>query len=172
MLIHLVGWYTTYTFQRALSPNRIFLAAKFTLRPSLAFSYIGSVTAWHSSSGVDQTLGRGTRNGITELSLTAPPIFGWMAIKLGIGPRSSYGMWWLQPETVITVVLIYVSDSAKWNAQCYQPCVVNAGVTKEPGRRQSPKFRIPEYRTGLQGSSLTFGGMVLVPNPLTTSCSG
>jgi len=25
--------------------------AKFTLRPSLAFSYIGTVTAWHSSSG-------------------------------------------------------------------------------------------------------------------------
>ena len=41
---------------------------KFTLRPSLAFSYIGSVTARHSSSGVSQTLRRGITNGITELS--------------------------------------------------------------------------------------------------------
>jgi len=46
--------------------------AKFTLRPSLAFSYIGSVTPRHSNSGVSQTLRRGTRNGITELSHSAP----------------------------------------------------------------------------------------------------
>jgi len=32
-------------------PDEILLRAKFTLRPSLALSYIGSVTAWHSSSG-------------------------------------------------------------------------------------------------------------------------
>jgi len=30
-----------------------------------------------------------TRNGITELSQSAPPIFGWAAITLGIGPDSS-----------------------------------------------------------------------------------
>jgi len=35
----------------AFAPDRILPRAKFTLRPSLAFSYIGSVTAWHSSSG-------------------------------------------------------------------------------------------------------------------------
>jgi len=45
-----------------------------TLRPSLAFSYIGSVTTRHSTSGVSQTLRRGTRNGITELSQRARPI--------------------------------------------------------------------------------------------------
>jgi len=39
--------------------------------------------------GVSQTLRRGTRNGITELSQRAPPIFGWAAITLGIGPHSS-----------------------------------------------------------------------------------
>jgi len=38
---------------------------------------------------VSQTLWHGTRNGITELSLRAPPIFGWTAITLGIGPHSS-----------------------------------------------------------------------------------
>ena len=40
--------------------------------------------------GVSQTLRRSTRNGITELSQTAPPIFGWSAITLGTGPHSSF----------------------------------------------------------------------------------
>jgi len=39
--------------------------------------------------GVSQTLRRDTRNGITELSQRAPPIFGRAAIMLGIGPHSS-----------------------------------------------------------------------------------
>jgi len=42
------------------------------------------------AAGVDQTLLRGTRNGIAEQLLQrAPPIFGWAAITLGIGPHSS-----------------------------------------------------------------------------------
>ena len=41
------------------------------------------------AAGVSQTLRRGTRNGITELLQTVPPIFGWAAITLGIGPHSS-----------------------------------------------------------------------------------
>jgi len=40
--------------------------------------------------GISQTLQRGTRNGITELSQRAPPIFGWAAITLGNGTHSSY----------------------------------------------------------------------------------
>ena len=40
-----------YTFSGALAPNGILPGAKFTLRPSFAFSYIVSVTARHSSSG-------------------------------------------------------------------------------------------------------------------------
>jgi len=40
-----------YTFGGLLPPNGILPGAKFALRPSLAFSYIGSVTARHSSSG-------------------------------------------------------------------------------------------------------------------------
>jgi len=47
----LLGCYTIYTFSGALAPDRILPGAKFTLRPSLAFSYISSVTARHSSSG-------------------------------------------------------------------------------------------------------------------------
>ena len=40
-----------YIIWGLLPPDRILPVAKFTLRPSLAFSYIGTVTAWHSSSG-------------------------------------------------------------------------------------------------------------------------
>jgi len=42
------------------------------------------------TAGISQTLRRGTRNGITELSQRAPPIFGWVAITLGIGKHSSF----------------------------------------------------------------------------------
>ena len=44
MFGRLLGWYTAYTFSGALVPDGIFPHAKFTLRPSLAFSYIDSVT--------------------------------------------------------------------------------------------------------------------------------
>jgi len=38
-------------FRRLLPPDGILPGAKFTLRPSFAFSYICNATAWHSSSG-------------------------------------------------------------------------------------------------------------------------
>jgi len=41
------------------------------------------------AAAISQTLWRGTRNGITELTQRAPPIFGWAAVTLGIGPDSS-----------------------------------------------------------------------------------
>jgi len=46
MFGRLLGWYTISTFSGVLAPYN-----GFTLRPSLALSYIGSVTARHSSSG-------------------------------------------------------------------------------------------------------------------------
>jgi len=79
-------------FWGLLPPNGNLPAAKFTFRPSLVFSYIGSVTAWHSSSGHQPNFVRGTRNGITALSQRAPPIFGWVAITFGIGPHSSFNL--------------------------------------------------------------------------------
>jgi len=39
--------------------------------------------------GVSETSRRGTRNGIAGHSQRAPPIFGWAAITLGIGPHCS-----------------------------------------------------------------------------------
>ena len=38
-------------FWGLFAPDVILARARFTLRPSLVFSYIGSITAWHSSSG-------------------------------------------------------------------------------------------------------------------------
>jgi len=53
--LHMFGrlqhWYTIYTFSGFLPGNAIFPGAKFTLRPSLAHFYIGSVNARHSSTG-------------------------------------------------------------------------------------------------------------------------
>ena len=43
--------YYICTLSGLLPPKRMLPGAKFTLRPSLALSYIGSVTARHSSSG-------------------------------------------------------------------------------------------------------------------------
>jgi len=43
--------YTGYTFWQLLRLNGILPGAIFTLRPCLVFSYIGSVTGQHSSSG-------------------------------------------------------------------------------------------------------------------------
>jgi len=43
----------------------------------------------HSGSVVSQTLRPITKNGITELSQTAPSIFCWAAIKLGISQYRS-----------------------------------------------------------------------------------
>jgi len=57
MFGRLLGCYTIYTFSEALAPCGILPGAKCTLRPNLAFSYIGigyavlGVTARHSSSG-------------------------------------------------------------------------------------------------------------------------
>jgi len=50
MFGHFLGWYTIYTFSGALAPKGILPGAKFTLCPSLALSYIGSIIARHSSS--------------------------------------------------------------------------------------------------------------------------
>jgi len=80
-----------YTFSGALAPDGILRSAKVSLRLSLAFCYIGSVTARRApAEGVSQTLRHGTRNGIAELSQRAPPILSWAAITLGISPHCSY----------------------------------------------------------------------------------
>ena len=68
-------------FRRLLPPHGILPGAKFTLRPSLAFSYIGSVTARHSSSRRQPNLAAWYKEwNYVTFAQTAPPIFGWAAI--------------------------------------------------------------------------------------------
>jgi len=87
----LLDWYIIYTFLGLLPADGILPGAKFSLRPSLAFSYIASVTARDSSSGRQPNSAAWYKEyGITELSQRAPPIFGWAAIMLGMGPHFSY----------------------------------------------------------------------------------
>jgi len=77
----------------SLQTARNFQGAKFTLRPSVAFSYIGSVTAqqWVSAKRCGMGQGRELRS---FRSSFAPPIFCRAAMTLGIGPHSSC-MWLL-----------------------------------------------------------------------------
>jgi len=91
-----VSWTGTLCihFPGLLPRNGILPRAKFTLRQTLAFSYIGSViitTVMYGTRavGVSESVRRRTSNGITELSQRAPPIFSWAAITLGIGTHSS-----------------------------------------------------------------------------------
>jgi len=67
-------------FLGILPPHAILPRTKFTLPPNLAFCYIGSVIARHSSSG---------RQPNCSVQQRAPPIFDRAAITLGIGPHSS-----------------------------------------------------------------------------------
>jgi len=82
MFGHLLGCCTIYTFSGLLPPNGILPSAKFTLRPSLAFSYIHLAALLHG------TPAAGVGQSFTDAA-SAPPIFSWVAIKLGIGPHSS-----------------------------------------------------------------------------------
>jgi len=81
------GWYIIYTFRGLLSPNGILPDAKFTLRKRSAI--LAALLHGTRVVGISQTLWRGTRNGIKELSQRTPPIFGRAAIALGTGPHSA-----------------------------------------------------------------------------------
>jgi len=80
---------TLYTFLGALASDGILPGAKFTLRPIWRSPILTALLHGTPAADVSQTLRRGTGNGITEISQTAPHIFGWAAITLGIGPDSS-----------------------------------------------------------------------------------
>jgi len=85
-LIHYI-----YIFGGCCPQQRILPGANFTLHPSLAFTYIGSITTWHSSSEHQPNFAawykEWTYGTFTE---GTPPIFSRAAITLGISPQSSY----------------------------------------------------------------------------------
>ena len=81
MFGRLLRCYTICTFSGAVAPCQNFATCK------IHFVFKSCVRLYWQR--YYQTLRRGTRNGIAELSQRAPPIFGWAAITLGIGPHSS-----------------------------------------------------------------------------------
>jgi len=78
-------------------PDGISPRTKFTLRPSLTFSYIlAALMHGTPAAGVSQTLRRGTRNGIIELSqMSGRHLYSagrpsrWASAHMGIGPHST-----------------------------------------------------------------------------------
>jgi len=95
----------------ALAPSGILPRAKFTLRQSLAFSYIGIVTEWQLSSGRQPNCGgvqgMGLRN-FRSLSFSTEGVtcIPRAAITLGIGPRSSFLSFWATVCKTVRPVLL------------------------------------------------------------------
>jgi len=87
MFGRLLGWYTIYSFSGATEFCRVQNSLCVHVLPSLILAVLLHGTP---AAVASQTLRYGTRNGITELSQRAPPIFGWAAITLGISPHTSY----------------------------------------------------------------------------------
>jgi len=69
-----------YKLLGAHAPNKFLPAAKFTLRPILHSPILAALLHSTRAAAISQTLWHGTRNGITDLSQRALPIFGWAAI--------------------------------------------------------------------------------------------
>ena len=89
MFGRLLGWYIISTFW-----GSCLLTEFCQVQSSLCVQVLHSpklAALQHSTRAVcvSQTLRRGIRNGITELSQTAPPIFDRAAITLSVGPHSS-----------------------------------------------------------------------------------
>jgi len=84
-----LGWYTMYSLPGLLPHNGILPGVKFALLQVLHSPILPALLHGTRAAVISQTLWRGTRNEITELSLRAPPRFGWAAITLGISPHSS-----------------------------------------------------------------------------------
>jgi len=86
----------------SLLQRRRSLEANQTLPPDLILpgavpvlpSILAALLHGTSAAGISKTLRRGTRNGMTALSQREPPIFGWAAVTLGLGPHSSYANNW------------------------------------------------------------------------------
>jgi len=85
-------WWLRGPASRGFAAIPILPGAKFTLRPSLAFPKYWQCYGTALQQRASAKLRRRTRNGITELSQTAPPIFcrGYHVGHRYIGPHSSF----------------------------------------------------------------------------------
>jgi len=91
MFGHLLRWYTTYTFSGAVAFWQNFARCKihFKSKPCIRLYWQCYCTALQQRSSA-KLWGSCRRNGIAELMHRVQPIFGRVAITLGIGPHSSW----------------------------------------------------------------------------------
>jgi len=117
VLSRLLGWYAVYIYIFGCACP---LAEFCQLQNSLYIQVLHSpvLAVWlHGTraTAVSQTLWRGMRNGITELSQRATPIFGWAAITLGIGPHSSVTLFYCKLEVLSHLHQINRSSCWHWH---------------------------------------------------------
>jgi len=86
----LVGLHYIYTFSGVLALTEFCSVQNSLYVQVLRSPILAALLHGTPAASVSYTLRRRTRNGITELSQRAPPIFGRAAITLGIGPHSSF----------------------------------------------------------------------------------
>ena len=83
--------------------------------------------------GVSESLRRRTRNGITELSQRAPPIFGRAAITLGISPHSSllsrYSGTLFSGSSFVAVFVVSVQPCSWWCAGPFKVVYMSANYS-------------------------------------------
>ena len=127
------SWYTICTFL-GLLPRGILPGAKFTLRPSLPFSYIGRVTAWHSSSGRQPDFvasylqwqgGHPVRHWAVELSSC---VFLLLYISFD---------WWICAFVVLVLVCLYQAKRLAWGTCPKWPILCWVGVGHKTSISQS-----------------------------------
>ena len=124
----------------------------------LALSYIGSVTAQHSSGRVSQTLQRGTRNGITE--------FSEKATSYSAGRPSCWASAHILVQYVIDCMrLLHLMATSKH-------CVVRTTELPPPSRRLTTIEPAPPPSRCFTVFSVVFVGAVSSKLPLTVpQCS-
>jgi len=78
MFCHLLGWYNilVYTFLGILPLTELWQVQNLLCVHVLHSPILAALLHGTRAEGVSQTLRHGTRNGITELSQRAPPVFG------------------------------------------------------------------------------------------------
>ena len=117
-------------FRGLLPPGGISPCAKFTLRPNLAFFYIGSITAWHSSSGRQWNFAAWYKEWNYETFAE-----GTTYIQQGghhVGHRPTFlvwntVMWWWNKEATLTFWLI------RWTSYCCRwQCTSCVGMHRVP----------------------------------------
>ena len=85
----LLGCYIIYTFSAALAPRWNFATCKIHFASkSCILLYWQRYCPALQQRGQPPNFAAWYKNRITELSRRAPPVFGWAAMTLGIGPHS------------------------------------------------------------------------------------